>query len=660
MEEDDALPPFEVPMMNNHLPNEISFPGLPGPNEANTAPLSLGDEAILPLGDESNLPLYPIHRGGSPPVPRHRRILEAVRVRPQYMDSPDGEHLYHNPARVDNIINQIDRMFAMDNNPDRIGINMSPDHVSDDQNSNEAANMVAALVENLEPIIIESDDSNSSTIPDVSASRDLPLDDEEAEPPSKFAKMELPTRQDDTDEDNDGQTCSICLEGWTASGEHRLSALKCGHLFGHSCIDRWLKQTTRNNRCCPSCKTRACMKDIRFIYAKRIAVVDNSEIDSLKTQLESTKTEKNRIEMELHRAMTSQQLFFHKITKLEREIIQLKQAVVQTVSAPKSWKYALRSNLEVCKDASCRVLAYNSRSKELYVSQMSTNCLFQGYAMRKLSCHDWKFGKLVHLHPKLIRDASYSEENDLLVTVGLDKAVKLIQGTNETITTTISAEMPLWSCCWDDSNQNRFYVGGVGGIVLEYDIRQPRACIMRIAPDNDMSPVASLAPAPCGVLACHLNSFRAHFKRGSTYESRTMPIDGSLLCVRRNKHTEDILVSSRPSGNHQRSRHMLCKLNMSNDFEFEVTKKFEASNVQSLMTRSAIYSIGDESFVAAHSESDKAVCVWSVNSERRSLLAASDNVVDVLPITRNECGDLTHLVTLSQSKIRIYEAIAEE
>ncbi|KAF3855374.1 hypothetical protein F7725_023429, partial [Dissostichus mawsoni] len=29
----------------------------------------------------------------------------------------------------------------------------------------------------------------------------------------------------------EGDVCSICFEPWTTAGEHRLSALRCGHLF---------------------------------------------------------------------------------------------------------------------------------------------------------------------------------------------------------------------------------------------------------------------------------------------------------------------------------------------------------------------------------------------------------------------------------------------
>lgn len=34
--------------------------------------------------------------------------------------------------------------------------------------------------------------------------------------------------------------CTICYDGCTISGRHRLVALKCGHLFGKKCIERWV------------------------------------------------------------------------------------------------------------------------------------------------------------------------------------------------------------------------------------------------------------------------------------------------------------------------------------------------------------------------------------------------------------------------------------
>ena len=43
------------------------------------------------------------------------------------------------------------------------------------------------------------------------------------------------------EEEGEGETCSICFEPWTTAGDHRLATLRCGHLFGKTCIERWVK-----------------------------------------------------------------------------------------------------------------------------------------------------------------------------------------------------------------------------------------------------------------------------------------------------------------------------------------------------------------------------------------------------------------------------------
>ncbi len=44
----------------------------------------------------------------------------------------------------------------------------------------------------------------------------------------------------DGNDEEDGQTCPVCFDAWSNSGSHRVVSLKCGHLFGQSCIERWI------------------------------------------------------------------------------------------------------------------------------------------------------------------------------------------------------------------------------------------------------------------------------------------------------------------------------------------------------------------------------------------------------------------------------------
>ncbi|XP_017864107.1 PREDICTED: uncharacterized protein LOC108614473 [Drosophila arizonae] len=57
-------------------------------------------------------------------------------------------------------------------------------------------------------------------------------------------------------------TCSICLEPWTTSGSHRVSALICGHVFGDICI----REHLTNASDCPMCRSLADSIDLRYLF----------------------------------------------------------------------------------------------------------------------------------------------------------------------------------------------------------------------------------------------------------------------------------------------------------------------------------------------------------------------------------------------------------
>ncbi|XP_044980157.1 uncharacterized protein LOC123447614 [Hordeum vulgare subsp. vulgare] len=52
-----------------------------------------------------------------------------------------------------------------------------------------------------------------------------------------------------------GPTCSICMEPWTSTGEHHICCIPCGHVYGWSCLIRWVKYQLSGNESvkCPQC-----------------------------------------------------------------------------------------------------------------------------------------------------------------------------------------------------------------------------------------------------------------------------------------------------------------------------------------------------------------------------------------------------------------------
>ncbi|XP_052854481.1 E3 ubiquitin-protein ligase RFWD3-like isoform X2 [Drosophila gunungcola] len=79
--------------------------------------------------------------------------------------------------------------------------------------------------------------------------------------------QQMEAQKQSLEENNlDSITCSICLVAWDASGDHRVVSLRCGHLFGDSCIRAYLMRSTD----CPICRQTAYAQDLRYIFGRHI------------------------------------------------------------------------------------------------------------------------------------------------------------------------------------------------------------------------------------------------------------------------------------------------------------------------------------------------------------------------------------------------------
>ncbi|KAK9072798.1 hypothetical protein SSX86_009233 [Deinandra increscens subsp. villosa] len=82
--------------------------------------------------------------------------------------------------------------------------------------------------------------------------------------------------------------CSICFEAWTSGGDHRICCLPCGHIYGMSCIKRWLLRCPSSGKC-PQCKSLCTLKDIRVLYASRLCLADKISPEATTTDFPYTK-----------------------------------------------------------------------------------------------------------------------------------------------------------------------------------------------------------------------------------------------------------------------------------------------------------------------------------------------------------------------------------
>lgn len=175
----------------------------------------------------------------------------------------------------------------------------------------------------------ESDEEEEEKARGVEASAPItsksPVKSEEVQGSTSSSGVPLPNgtkrsyetmRADRSDEED--QNCAICLEMWSNVGDHRLCCLKCGHLFGKSCILNWLVKQKKNY--CPQCNKKAVSYDIRELFASKLVALDCSEKVRLEKEIDAIRDEKRQVEIELTKCRMSVESYKMELIKVKGEL----------------------------------------------------------------------------------------------------------------------------------------------------------------------------------------------------------------------------------------------------------------------------------------------------------------------------------------------------
>ncbi|KAH8260478.1 hypothetical protein KR038_001886, partial [Drosophila bunnanda] len=482
-------------------------------------------------------------------------------------------------------------------------------------------------------------------------------------------------------DDDDGMTCPICLESWEMCGEHRLVSLRCGHLYGESCIRRWLNESQRQTsvKACPQCKAKATFRDIRHLYAKKIQMLDTE----IKEQLEAERRRNQELTTELATSKLCHALATEKLVVLQANYDRMKELVragggrgafgddasgssgLKSIHELAFHRLYMEKNFEITREPGCRVMLFSAKHSMLVASQKSAQNLFPGYGMRFIDPPSFKPLHFLHTSAMLIRDVAFSESQQLLTVASREQKIKLFDIRTRLCSSMVSAhDKMLWSCALDRKEREHFlYAGDLRGGVYIYDLRFPENILCEFQANENFSPVIHIVTVPPnktfpsgGFLVCQLTAltFYEYSAASDTAVPTRLNVEGPFLSMQYDALLDTLLISVRANPNIPQSRFILGQLEkMDNTPVLKFKATIYGSQSTPVMTRPTQLGVEDNTLVLGYLQDKKMLMMHDVRREERvQTMPVNEVIYDICPVA-TQAG--SYLAALTDNKCRVYK-----
>ncbi|KAK0424454.1 hypothetical protein QR680_008672 [Steinernema hermaphroditum] len=236
--------------------------------------------------------------------------------------------------------------------------------------------------------------------------------------------------------------CIVCMSAITSEGSHRAVVLKCGHLFGRACVEQWLRTASKT---CPSCKSKAILKDIRLVYARSVSAEDNSELLEAQQRANNLATENIRLmekNDELEKKLKN---------ALERSVENSGSVIPEHTGIRGLRVYYETKMRKVFPEAQKSVGTMDSAAQFIYTIVSNTkNRLFKPFGVVRVDVQG-QCTMGAPCHSKRIRFVCANPlDPDVVASVGDDRTLVTTQftGTTPSVKSTLNLSVPAWSITW--------------------------------------------------------------------------------------------------------------------------------------------------------------------------------------------------------------------
>jgi len=271
-------------------------------------------------------------------------------------------------------------------------------------------------------------------------------------------------------QNDDAGNCPICLEPWTSSGKHRICSLRCGHLFGRSCVDKWLAS---GHVKCPQCNAPAKRPDIRILYCRRLVALDTAEREKLEATLHLERTERVKAEATAAKANLAAQLLKAEVEQLKQQLARLQKRSHDSLTFDEILFGSVRPHTfmrrvvlgAVSSQYQCRQATFDEHFGIFLIGRSDAS---RTHGVVKISVWDKaSSAEFVALHEDAVRCIACSPHRDgLYLTVAADNRMNLVSLTSNSVVQTWKLSASPWSCTFDSHDRNLIYVGLSGGKIV--------------------------------------------------------------------------------------------------------------------------------------------------------------------------------------------------
>ncbi|RCI06101.1 RING finger and WD repeat domain-containing protein 3 [Rhizopus stolonifer] len=293
------------------------------------------------------------------------------------------------------------------------------------------------------------------------------------------AEVDTSNDLEEEEADHEVDICTLCQTSWTNGGFHRIVNLKCGHVFGKSCISTHIRDMLSKfgAACCPICKKPAVKSEPRHIWPTKLIPENQEDLKSLKSQIEeASKTLKDLVQKNA--------ILKGEIEKCKLELNSLVpengiQHTTRPLAPPPSipqqqdkliYKYKVKFPNE-----HYQVVDLNPFMDMVVLATHKTRS--NTYGLRKINVYDPSLTEFVSInHRDRIRDIKHSPQAMILST-GDDKTLKLTSMTKNLVLQSYRLSTPCYSCAFDSKTSHTLYCGSVTGDLMVFDIRNTKSSL---------------------------------------------------------------------------------------------------------------------------------------------------------------------------------------